>query len=247
MATKTAARASVESNRNDEDEPESIPAPGVKRHHFLDPRRATGRLFVATAVGIVATCFAPVHLDWRIRAVLGWDTGALCLLVLAWNILVRSCPNETQKRAGAEDPGRNLIWAVTVLASLFSLFAAVFVLRKVRAWTGFEGQLWTGLALLAVVLSWLVTHTLYTFRYAHLYYRGGRADGLDFPKDQKPADIDFAYFAFTIGMCFQVSDVVVSCTRVRRAVLVHSLISFVYNTTILSLALNVAFNLLGDG
>ncbi len=183
----------------------------------------------------------------RIRAAPGGNTAALGLLVLAWNILVRSCPNETQKRAGAEDPGRNLIWAVTVLASLFSLFAAVFVLRKVRAWTGFEGQLWTGLALLAVVLSWLVTHTLYTFRYAHLYYRGGRADGLDFPKDQKPADIDFAYFAFTIGMCFQVSDVVVSCTRVRRAVLVHSLISFVYNTTILSLALNVAFNLLGDG
>ncbi len=96
------------------------------------------------------------------------------------------------------------------------------------------------------MLSWFVTHTLYSFRYARLYYLRGDGDGLGFPGQRKPADIDFAYFSFTIGMCFQVSDVAVSCSRIRRTALGHALLSFVYNTTIVSLAMNLAFTTLGN-
>jgi uncharacterized membrane protein len=136
------------------------------------------------------------------------------------------------------------VFAFAVASSAFSLFAAAFVLRKCKAFPPAEQMTWTLLALAAVALSWVLTHTLYTLRYAHLYYRRKNPGGLTFPGDDPPSDIDFAYFAFTVGMCFQVSDVVVACTRLRRAVLLHAVISFVYNTTILALALNLVFGLM---
>jgi uncharacterized membrane protein len=101
---------------------------------------------------------------------------------------------------------------------------------------------WTLLTLAAIVLAWVVAHTVYTLRYAHLYYGRGGHKGLQFPGDEQPADTDFAYFSFTVGMCFQVSDVVVTSTICRRAVLLHAVLSFIYNTAILALALNLVFS-----
>jgi len=93
--------------------------------------------------------------------------------------------------------------------------------------------------------AWSLTHTSYTLRYAHLYYRDeGGVGGLVFPGDRPPDDFDFAYFAYTIGMCFQVSDVVITSWQIRRAVLGHAVLSFAYNTVILALALNLLFGVL---
>ena len=119
----------------------------------------------------------------------------------------------------------------------------------VKAFTGAEEATWTLLTLAAVGLSWVVTHTAYTFRYAHMHYRRSRKHdssdgGIQFSGTEEPSDIDFAYFSFTIGMCFQVSDVVVTTTRMRREVLLHAVLSFVYNTVILALAVNLAVNLM---
>jgi uncharacterized membrane protein len=106
------------------------------------------------------------------------------------------------------------------------------------------------LCLAAVVSAWCLTHTAYTLRYAHLYYRDGNEDGaqdggLVFPGGKPPDYYDFAYFAFTVGMCFQVSDVSITSSPIRRAVLVHSVLSFAYNTAILALAMNLVAGLLG--
>jgi uncharacterized membrane protein len=138
------------------------------------------------------------------------------------------------------------VFPLAVLSSFFSLFAAVIVLKQIKSLPAEQVPLWTALALAAVVLSWVVTHTVFTLRYAHLYYRkNAKTHCLQFPGNDPPSDIDFAYFAFTIGMCFQVSDVVVTTRRARRAVLLHAVISFVYNTTILALSLNLVTNLVG--
>jgi uncharacterized membrane protein len=110
-----------------------------------------------------------------------------------------------------------------------------------------SGAVWVVIALVSVALSWLLTHTAYTFHYAHLYYNPNRDGGLIFPGTTAPCDMDFAYFAFTLGMAFQVSDVQVEAPDIRRTTLGHALISFVFNTTILALALNVMFALLGGG
>jgi uncharacterized membrane protein len=199
---------------------------------------------LAALLGVTGTLLAPGHVDWQVRAVVGWDLAATTLTVIAWWTIVRADAAETRRRASAEDPGRVMLWVIALGSSAFSLFAATFVIREVRGLPGVDAHLWTALALLAVLLSWLLTHTSYTLRYAHLYYRGGKSGGLEFPGGHPPADIDFAYFSFTIGMCFQVSDVVVSDRRLRRAALGHALLSFVYNTTILALALNMIFGLL---
>lgn len=216
-----------------------------RRRSLLSPRRATGRLFLAIAIGAAASIpFLSYPLKWWVRAVVGWDAASLALLAILWTTILRADSDETRRRAGGDDPGRAMVFVIALASSLFSLFAAAFVLRKVKSLPAAEEATWTLLALAAVALSWAVTHTLYTLRYAHLYYRRKNPGGLTFPGDGPPSDIDFAYFSFTVGMCFQVSDVVVACTRLRRAVLFHAVLSFLYNTTILALALNLVFGLM---
>ena len=225
--------------------------PKARARSPLSPSQSTGRLFISAVVGVITFAwFTPSRIEWPVRAIAGWDAASLTLLALAWIIILRADANETKRRAGRDDPGRHMVFVIALVASLISLFAATVVLRKVRAFPGADMATWTALTLAAVVLSWAVTHTAYTLRYAHLHYRkdtdrdGDSEGGLQFVGTEKPSDLDFAYFAFTIGMCFQVSDVVVAITRMRREVLFHAVISFGYNTVILALALNVAISLM---
>ena len=103
----------------------------------------------------------------------------------------------------------------------------------------------------AVALGWFLIHTMFVFRYAHLYYYDSDEDGtaqrgLTFPGTQEPDDYDFAYFSFVIGMTFQVSDVQITDPGVRSVVLVHAIMSFAYNTAILALVVNLASGLLSS-
>ena len=223
------------------EQPQQNPPP--RQRWAFSPRHAVVRLVIATALGVIAYALITPADDvpWWMRAVVGWDVAALSLCVLAWSVILRASPTETKRRAGSDDPGRHVVFAVAMVSSMFSFFAAAFVLRHVKNLPAASQMTWTLLTLGAVVLSWTLAHTMYTLRYAHLYYRKGSSHGIQFPGDQPPSDIDFAYFSFTIGMCFQVSDVVVTSTRCRRSVLLHAVLSFVYNTAILALALNLVF------
>lgn len=234
--------------------PPSGPASSSARErafHPLDLRQARARLLLSVVTGIAASLVLgamPGGPGWTARVVAGWDAGALVVIVLSWLIIARSNPKGTRRRAAAQDPGRTAVWAVVLVASTFSLFAAVALLRRAKALAPTETALLVGLCLGAVIAAWTLTHTAYTLRYAHLYYReadGEGEGGLTFPGDRPPDYFDFAYFAFTVGMCFQVSDVVVASPAFRRAVLGHAILSFAYNTAILALALNLTFGLLG--
>jgi uncharacterized membrane protein len=211
-----------------------------------DPRRATGRFTLATSLG-VATFFAlPSSLGLPLRLVATWDVAVTVLLVIAWVIIARADGDETCRRAAAEDPGRSAVWGLVVLASAMSLFAAAVALREAKQLAHAESAVLIALSLYAVVTAWTVTHTAYTLRYAHLYYGDGDPGaGLTFPGGERPNDMDFAYFSFCVGICYQVSDVSVTTARIRRAVLGHSCLSFAYNTVVLALALNLAFSFLG--
>jgi uncharacterized membrane protein len=211
-----------------------------------DPRRAGMRL-VASAVAGAAVALGLREFSWAVRALAGWNAFSLVLLVLAWWVIGKADPVETQRRAGAEDPGRTAVWVIVLVSSTISLFAATIVLRQAKRLDPEASGALAILCLSAVAASWLLTHTAFTLRYARLYYRDDAegVGGLEFPGPRSPDDFDFAYFAFTIGMCFQVSDVTVSSYVIRRTVLVHAIISFAYNTTILALALNLVFGLFG--
>jgi uncharacterized membrane protein len=215
---------------------------------FWSPRRALGRLLLAVVMGGLAAAVIPGQVGGPLRTVAAWDVGGVVLLALAWRIILRASPEETARRAAAEDVGRSFVWAVVVLGSTVSIFAATVALRNVRTMAPRAEKELVLLCLLAVVTAWVLCHTTYTVRYAHLYYRDdGDLGGLGFPGTEMPCLLDFAYYAFTVGMCFQVSDVTVTQHRMRQATLGHALLSFVFNTLVLALALNLLFGQLTPG
>jgi uncharacterized membrane protein len=227
---------------------ESPPRARPRVRWAVSPHHAIGRLFIpALLSGATLALLSQYDFAWWQRAIVGWDVGALALIALTWAIILRADSAETKRRAGGDDPGRHAVFGIALVASMFSFFAAAFVLRQVKSVPDHMRSTWTALTLGAIVLAWTLAHTVYTLRYAHLYYsrrhsRGGGGEHcMKFPGDEPPADIDFAYFSFTLGMCFQVSDVTVMSTNARRAVLLHAVLSFVYNTAILALALNLVF------
>ena len=207
-----------------------------------DPRQSRGRLLVA-AVGSLATAVAiPAHFGVALRTVAAWDVGALAMLGLALSIILPRGPDETHRLAAADDPGRHAVGGLVIASCAISLIGTAGVLRQAHNGTAEARDLFVVLCVLAVAGAWTLTQAAYALRYAHLYYRdhGEGIGGLEFPGGKRPSYLDFAYFSFTIGMCFQVSDVVVSTRQMRRAVLGHSLLSFLYNTAILATAINLA-------
>jgi uncharacterized membrane protein len=182
-----------------------------------------------------------------VRIVAGWDAGALTVLSFVWAFILSTNSTETRCRAAAVDPGRTLAWALIILASSFSVFAGTYVMRHARAIEPVHGDLLVTLCLVAVATAWTLTQTAFTLRYAHLYYRDDHegVGGLTFPGEGRPDDFDFAYFAFTVGMCFQVSDVTINSRQIRRAALGHAMLSFAYNTVIVALVMNLLVGFLG--
>ena len=215
--------------------------------HPLDPRTAHQRVLWAAVLGAITWLAAPAELSLATRALLTWDIAGLALLaIVAW-IIIRADPAETRRRAAAHDPGRTVVWLLVLGASALSLFAAIIMIRQTKTLPPIESRVLLGLSVAAVALAWLLSHAGFALRYAHLFYRGGLTDegGLEIPGGESPDDLDFAYFAFTIGMCFQVSDVTITSRVVRRTVLAHAMLSFAYNTGILALAINVVIAQLG--
>jgi uncharacterized membrane protein len=206
--------------------------------HPLDPRGARARLIYAVGLGVL-TWFLFPGMARSTRALLAGDAASFVLAAVAIYIIGFTDPAETRRRAAAYDPGRRLVWILVILTSMFGLLASVIVIRQGKTSASFEGQLHIVLCVATVMFSWILTHSAFTLRYAHLYYRGEGNGGISFPGDEPPDDLDFAYFAFTIGMTFQVSDNNISSREVRRTVLRHALLSFVYNTVIVALALNL--------
>jgi len=219
----------------------------ARAFHPLDPRSVRMRLGVASVLGAASWFVVPGEIATRTRALLAWGVAGLVLFVVAFVIIVRADSHETQRRAAAYDPGRKVLWVVVLGASTFSLFAGTVLLHLPHAGASFAGQLHVALCVATVAISWLVTHSTFTLRYAHLFYRDSDdgSGGLEFPGGEPPDDRDFAYFAFTIAMCFQVSDVTISRRQIRRTVLAHGLLSFTYNTVILALVLNLIVGQLG--
>jgi uncharacterized membrane protein len=187
----------------------------------IDPLGSQGRLLVSLVVFLLCLLLLPIASPLE-RALAAYDAAALTLTVLAWAVLLRTNQEFSQRRAEREDPGRYGIFLTVLISSLTGLIGAIYALRSGQ--TTANSTLET-LAVVAVVLGWIVTHTGYTFRYARIYYapdeNGEPTAGLKFPGDDQPDDMDFAYFAFTLGVAFQVSDV--SVTRCNRFCTTRSL------------------------
>ncbi len=182
--------------------------------------------------------------------ILGWDIFCCCLLIFYWISFFTTPQPHIPKQAAEDDPSRVVIFVIMLVSSAAGMLAVILLLT-VKKEIGAEKSVYVPLALLGMIFSWLTVHTLFTARYAHLYYGRKKGDalsykgGLDFPGDSKPDFLDFAYFSFVLGMTFQVSDVQISSKKLRRLALLHGLISFAYNTVIVALTINIIAGL-GD-
>jgi len=206
------------------------------------------RLLIAALVGIAAATAAPHSLGPPLRAVVGWDFAAGIYLILALIMAARADAASMRRRAAREDMTRWAFLALMAGAAFFSMFA---ILGPVHEAKSAAGGISVGLVLLGgftILLSWLFAHTAFAIHYAHEYYRKpgpARAAGLIFPGKAEPPDYeDFLYFSFVIGMTCQVSDVQVATRPWRRLVLIHGVVSFLFNTVVLALSINLVAGLL---
>ena len=211
------------------------------------PHRAHARLIISGGAGVVAALLVPARLGLLSRLLAGWDVAALVLATFAWAIILASGVEQTRGHAATQDPGRRAVGLLVILTSAISLLATAVILRQARSCPPEMRELFVALCILAVAAAWVLTHTAYALRYAHLYYRddGDGEGGLSFPGDQSPAYVDFAYYAFTIGMCFQTSDVTITSRQIRRATMAHAVLSFTYNTAILATAVSLVVGFFG--
>ncbi|KJK48456.1 membrane protein [Lentzea aerocolonigenes] len=168
----------------------------------------------------------------------GWDVATLVYLTWVWLLIWPMDAEETARHAVRNDPTRTVTEIVLLLAATASLVSVGFVLARAAQTTGASELLRVGLGVLSVVLSWMVVHTIFTLRYARLYYFDVDG-GIDFNQPEPPDYGDFAYVAFSIGMTFQVSDTSLSTRDIRRTVLKHALLSYLFGTGVLATTINL--------
>jgi uncharacterized membrane protein len=212
-----------------------------------------GRPFVAAGVAAVVQIAVqwsvPYGSDLWVSLLVYWDVMAAVYVALSWVLFTRRSAAQVEAWALARQRpvqgvlrrlflGRratSALWFV-VYGSVLGLAAAGYVLPRAAELEPQATGTLTVLGLVAIVVSWLAAHTGYVMHYASLYYGSGR-QGLEFPGDEAPNLLDFAYFSYGVGKTFGATDVDVTTRRMRRAVLLHGLFSFVFNTAILAVAL----------
>jgi uncharacterized membrane protein len=202
------------------------------------------RLAVVVVIAVAADVLTRGLLGTGTRLLLAWDIGALVYLFLAWMVVARSDDDMTRVRAQRYDQSGYVIFLLVTTAASASFVAIGFLAGNLKALEFWPRAGYLTLTVAALLLSWLLIQTLFAFHYARLYYaRPADGDehqrGLKFPDEGEPDYLDFAYYAFVIGMTCQVSDVAVMARHMRRLTLIHGVLSFVYNITILTMSINI--------
>ncbi len=208
------------------------------KHHLVARLVCMAVAGAAVAAGSVALGLA------QYAATAGWIAASLVYIVWVWSVIGRTDADFTRQHATAEEPARPVADGLLVAIIIASLASVAFVLIPAASAGGLERGILAALALASIALSWTLLHTLFTLRYARLYYRDPEG-GIDFNQTEPPRYSDFAYFAFTLGMTFQVSDTNIGDHVIRATVLRHSLLSFVFGTVILATTINLVAGLGG--
>ena len=212
--------------------------------HQLARLDAHHRLFFGLATATLALGLSYQIMALPIRILVVYLAYSLTINILTVFTMANLHPSETRQTYKMQDQGRLLILTFAITAAFASLFAVVFLVDMVKQTDPGHLKLYAGLSVITVISSWTLLHTLFTLRYGHLYYGSDPGSGLNFPDTQDPDYQDFAYVAFGIGMTCQVADVGPTNGRFRRLILLHSLLSFGFNTLIVALSINVIASLL---
>ena len=203
---------------------------------------------VSVSIGLTLLVFAlfyffKIPLNSLVLSVLLWDVFAVSYTATSWIVFFNRNADEIRVWARVDEGSRLFVLAVVIIAAIASLVIVLMMLLAKDL--GTPTAIYIPVAILGMLASWAMVHTTVGFHYADIYYDDDKTDsakhagGLTFPSEKYPDYIDFAYFSFVIGMTFQVSDVEVTGKVLRRVVLVHGLISFILNTFVLALTINL--------
>jgi uncharacterized membrane protein len=217
-----------------------MPSPIETRLRRVPSARA--QVALALLLGVVVAAPTAVIGPVPTALLLGWDVATIAYMAFVWSVVWRLDAAATSGLAGREDPTRATADLLQLSAAVASLVAVGFELVNAAhaSGTAQDAELMLGLA--SVALSWGLVHTIFTLRYAGMYY-AGEDGGIEFNQDEPPAYADFAYVAFTIGMTFQVSDTALKTRPIRVAALRHALLSFVFVTGIVAATVNLVASL----
>jgi len=183
------------------------------------------------------------HLNTMMTAMILWDVFALVNIIVSWIIFFKSSVAHITKHAQQDDGSRMFVFNIVVFSSFASMFMVLMLMTSTQTHE-ISNAVYLVIIIAGILLSWTMVHTSFCFHYARLYYKPDEevdkpTNGLNFPKELHPDYLDFAYFSFVIGMTFQVSDVQINSRTIRRLALVHALISFVLNTFVVALTINL--------
>jgi uncharacterized membrane protein len=203
---------------------------------------ARTRLGVVIATGAVVGVIVGLQAAWPYALLAGWDTAALVFAGWGWATMASMSSSDTAAHATQEEPGRAQTDLIVLLSAVASLLAVGYVLVQASSAKGSAQDLLAGLGVLSVALSWFAVHTLFSLRYARLYYTGNPG-GISFNQQNPPRYLDFAYVAFTIGMTFQVSDTDLETPAIRTTALRQALLSYLFGAVILAATINLTAGL----
>jgi uncharacterized membrane protein len=204
------------------------------------------KLWAAAFVGVILVFALPSHWTWICRVLAGWNGAMLVLVPLTYVWMRKLDARQLRAKYREEDPTAPVILLVVVTGALLSLLAIVALLSTAKQVPSGQRLPHLVLATMTIASSWAIVHTMFTIRYADMYYSVADGDPppLSFPETAEPLFWDFVYFSFTIGVACQTADVSTRQTEIRKTVTIHSVIAFIFNLAILGFALNVSAGLL---
>lgn len=202
--------------------------------------RVVRHVVIAGVVGLaVGVTFQLMHYP-ALAGSLGWDAAAVAFLLLTWVHLWPMDAKQTQATVITEAPSSTITETVVMVAAVLSLVSVIMLLFNAGN-TSVHPIVRTVVAIGTVAMAWIVVHTVFALRYARMYYAEPEG-GIDFNSPEQPCYADFAYVSFGIGMAFQIADTNVRTTEIRRAVLKHALLSYLFATLILAVTVNLIAN-----
>lgn len=185
---------------------------------------------------------------WTTRLMIAWDAGTILYLVMLSTTMLRETVAQIRARAERQDEGAVAILVIACLAATTSIAAIGLQLADIGNVPVGQRGLHLALGGLTILCSWTLLHAFFTLHYAGIYYaKAAKEPCLNFPGQHDPDYVDFLYFAYTIGCTSQTSDTAVTTRQARGLVLIHSILSFIFNTSILALAINVGASLVSGG
>jgi len=219
--------------------------------NFLKNLDARHRLILSTMTAGLLFSLLPTSWLLQTRALVTWNFGVLLHLALVGAVASSTTPDQMRRRVQSQDQKPWAILVLVIAAASASLFAIGSILGSTKGMPPANIPIHVGLSVVAILCSWLLTHTAFALHYAHNYYskddsikddpiaQSSEAGGLLFPGEDLPDYWDFLYFSLVIGMTSQVSDISIESRSLRRLALVHGVLSFIFNTAILALSINI--------